>query len=193
MLKIQPRDFNIITNNPSAYHSWRIGNSGSIPPISRQVLTAPTLRQKIRIHASSRGNKRNIESADKESCLFEQLPGYDRQIESKIRWGERQIAHSSLFNSSSVKYDFINQTKHRKVETAMETRKISKSCNRKKGITELSDLNRLHHPKPHEDYQQLYKSKPFIFRKQRGLFSNYLDRAHRTGSLSKPFQKYKFY
>ena len=65
--------------------------------------------------------------------------------------------------------------------------------NKKKAIAEISDIGRLYNPNYHPEYQKAYKLNNSAFRRKPGCFTHLVDDAQRKGSLSKPFQRYKFF
>ena len=59
--------------------------------------------------------------------------------------------------------------------------------NRKKGITEIADLNRLTALKSNKDFTNAFDNNPHQFKRSNGVFSHLYDAAHRFGE-DKPFK-----
>lgn len=154
----------------------------------------PTTQHDLTRATSLRGNLKNVESQKVLPPPIEIQRMYDRQIESKTLWNEKNMTEDekkSMFNCSSVKYNFINRTVHRHADSAQQLRENPRTANRKKVIAEIYDLSRLFGPKYHPDYRSLIQKDPNCFHTIKGNFSRFLDDAHKTGYLNKPFVKFK--
>ena len=175
-----------ISNKPTNQASMaRIGMQGQFESIGKVELRPPTSSIKKR--------------ANMESCLLFSDPKelskkFDRQMESRNFWNERKASDSSkqtLFNCSSVGYDFVTNTRHNKNDDIGQIRTRTRAAFRNKGITEFVDLSSVYGPKYNEDYRSLLQKDPQCFHNIKGPFSHFLDNSHKSGQLTKPFTKFK--
>ena len=95
----------------------------------------------------------------------------------------------SVNNNSSVVYNIINGSENK--YTGLKKIKIfdKKVANKKKGVTEFSDLARSFFPNYNPQYPQFEKDK--IFNRYNGLFSQMYNSAWRNGNLVIPFRDKK--
>jgi hypothetical protein len=180
------RDFNIISHTPLQYVSK------VILPTTRTSILEPLPHELLKQASKKVRNQRNEPSAQLARERGEYRKEYG-SIETKTYWDERKKADNegTMFNCSSVKYNFINNIQLKKSESAAELREVPQSTNRKKAIAEFHDFSRPFHPNYHPDYKQLIQKNKNVFRLTKGRIANFLDQAHKTGMTTKPFPKYK--
>lgn len=200
------RQFNIITHEQAPTRAARAQTSCNFRISGRQPVAPPVLARIGRqgqFESTSETTLRPItkskNKSNLESCLLYSDPKelsklFDRQIESKTFWNERKVADDAkqtLFNCSSVNYDFVTNTKHKNTEDVSHIRAKTRAAYRKKAIAEFVDLSSVYGPKYNEDYRSLLKRDPQCFHNTKGPFSHFLDNSHKSGQLSKPFTKFK--
>jgi hypothetical protein len=202
------RDFNIITNQ-APFGALRSGRSETTLAITRPKpslqRTYTSLHTKFQVEttpyrpiilAKSQMNYKNLESRQIYPSISEPKLGYDRLMETKTTWGERQYNQNetlSLINCESAPYNFVTLSKKKPADTYRNLAPKFGIQHRKKSIAEIHDLGRLYHPNYHPEYQKTIKDNDKAFRRTHGMFTRYLDDAKRKGALSKPFQKFKFF
>lgn len=103
-----------------------------------------------------------------------------------VGWSPINNEVNSLNNNSSVVYNIINHENN--LYTGFKNQKIfdKKITNKKKAITEFSDLNKLQNTNFNNDYPQFMKDK--VFHRYNGVFSQMYNVALRNGNLVMPFK-----
>ena len=95
------------------------------------------------------------------------------------------------FNRSSVKYNIINHTDNL-ISGKKEVSLINKTTNnRKKGVSEIFDLQRNFEPNFSPTFNKFYKNYHNGFKKYNGIFSNLYDSFNKNGNIYQPFKKEK--
>lgn len=99
----------------------------------------------------------------------------------------RNYDNKSLNNRSSVGHNIISHKENATSPALVVGVLDKKVCNRKKGIAEIADANRLTALKSNQDFVHAYQSNPHQFKRKNGIFSHLYDAAHRFGE-DKPFK-----
>ena len=106
-----------------------------------------------------------------------------------VRDWEPQKGADTVNNRNSVPENILtwkeNPLTGKKVVGTLD----AKICNRKKGMAEFVDLNRVTALKVNQGHRIAYNENPMVFHRKTGIFSHMYDAAAKNGNLSVPFRK----
>ena len=109
--------------------------------------------------------------------------------ESNSFWVPFMHSDKNNFNRSSVDYNIINY-KNNTISGKRETSILEKSTNnKKKGITEFSQLQKNFEPNYRPKFRQMLKDNNNIFMKYKGCFTQLYDSYNKNGNVFQPFSK----
>ena len=109
--------------------------------------------------------------------------------ESNSFWVPFTHSDKNNFNRSSVDYNIINY-KNNTISGKRETSILEKSTNnKKKGVTEFSQLQRNFEPNYRPKFRQMLKDNNNIFMKYKGTFTQLYDSYNKNGNVFQPFSK----
>ena len=128
-----------------------------------------------------------LKNKNKKSIL--KLKELNFNSESNSYWTPFFHKDDNDFNRSSVDYNIINYTNN-KVSGKRETSIFEKSINnKKKGVTEFSQLQRNYEPNFSPKYAQMMKENCLRFMKYKGIFTQLYDSYNKNGNVYQPFSK----
>ena len=109
--------------------------------------------------------------------------------QSNSFWVPFEHSDNNNFNRSSVDYNIINY-KNNTISGKREVNILEKSINnKKKGVTEFSQLQRNFEPNYRPKFKQMLKENNNIFKKYKGTFTQLYDSYNRSGNVFQPFSK----
>ncbi|CAI2378771.1 unnamed protein product [Moneuplotes crassus] len=114
-------------------------------------------------------------------------PAYDRNYQCKNIWVPRVHENKTMNNRSSVNHNIVTHKENTESGALIIGVLDKKVCNRKKGVVEVVDANRVTALKSNKDYMTAYQKNPHQFKRSNGIFSHLYDAAHRFGE-DKPFK-----
>ena len=128
-----------------------------------------------------------IRSNNKKSIL--NLKAMNFNSESNSYWVPFEHKDVNNFNRSGVDYNIINY-KQNKISGKREFTLFEKSINnKKKGVTEFSQLQRNFEPNFSPKYAQMLKDNNKRFMKYKGTFTQLYDSYNKNGNVYQPFSK----
>ena len=109
--------------------------------------------------------------------------------ESNSYWVPFNHQDDNNFNRSSVDYNIINY-KNNKISGKREPTILEKSINnKKKGVTEFSQLQRPFEPNYSPKYTEMIRENNRRYMKYKGIFTQLYDSYNRNGNVYQPFSK----
>ena len=109
--------------------------------------------------------------------------------ESNSYWVPFNHQDDNNFNRSSVDYNIINY-KSNKISGKREPTILEKSINnKKKGVTEFSQLQRPFEPNYSPKYAEMFRENNRRYMKYKGTFTQLYDSYNRNGNVYQPFSK----
>ena len=109
--------------------------------------------------------------------------------ESNSYWVPFNHQDDNNFNRSSVDYNIINY-KNNKISGKREPTILEKSINnKKKGVTEFSQLQRPFEPNYSPKYAEMFRENNRRYMKYKGIFTQLYDSYNRNGNVYQPFSK----
>ena len=109
--------------------------------------------------------------------------------ESNSYWVPFNHQDDNNFNRSSVDYNIINY-KNNKISGKREPTILEKSINnKKKGVTEFSQLQRPFEPNYSPKYAEMFRENNRRYMKYKGTFTQLYDSYNRNGNVYQPFSK----
>ena len=109
--------------------------------------------------------------------------------ESNSYWVPFIHQDDNNFNRSSVDYNIINY-KNNKISGKREPTILEKSINnKKKGVTEFSQLQRPFEPNYSPKYAEMFRENNRRYMKYKGIFTQLYDSYNRNGNVYQPFSK----
>ena len=109
--------------------------------------------------------------------------------ESNSFWTPFEHTDDNNFNRSSVDYNIINY-KNNTISAKREMSILEKSINnKKKGVTEFSQLQRNFEPNYRPKFNQMLRENNNIFMKYKGVFTQLYDSYNKNGNVFQPFSK----
>ena len=109
--------------------------------------------------------------------------------ESNSYWVPFNHQVDNNFNRSSVDYNIINY-KNNKISGKREPTILEKSINnKKKGVTEFSQLQRPFEPNYSPKYAEMFRENNRRYMKYKGTFTQLYDSYNRNGNVYQPFSK----
>ena len=109
--------------------------------------------------------------------------------ESNSFWTPFEHTDDNNFNRSSVDYNIINY-KNNTISAKREMSILEKSINnKKKGVTEFSQLQRNFEPNYRPNFNQMLRENNNIFMKYKGVFTQLYDSYNKNGNVFQPFSK----
>ena len=109
--------------------------------------------------------------------------------ESNSYWVPFNHQDDNNFNRSSVDYNIINY-KNNKISGKREPTILEKSINnKKKGVTEFSQLQRPFEPNYSPKYAEMFRENNSRYMKYKGIFTQLYDSYNRNGNVYQPFSK----
>ena len=109
--------------------------------------------------------------------------------ESNSFWIPFEHTDDNNFNRSSVDYNIINY-KNNTISAKREMSILEKSINnKKKGVTEFSQLQRNFEPNYRPKFNQMLRENNNIFMKYKGVFTQLYDSYNKNGNVFQPFSK----
>lgn len=124
---------------------------------------------------------------NKKSIL--KLKQHNFNSESNSFWTPFEHIDDNNFNRSSVDYNIINY-KNNTISAKREMSILEKSINnKKKGVTEFSQLQRNFEPNYRPKFNQMLRENNNIFMKYKGVFTQLYDSYNKNGNVFQPFSK----
>ena len=114
-------------------------------------------------------------------------PAYNKNNVCTNIWVPRANEEKSFGNRSSVGHNIITHLDNQNSGSIVMSVLDKIVFNRKKGVTEIADLNRLTALKSNKDFISAFEKNPHQFKRSNGVFSHLYDAAHRFGE-DKPFK-----
>ena len=109
--------------------------------------------------------------------------------ESNSYWVPFNHQDDNNFNRSSVDYNIINY-KNNKISGKREPTILEKSINnKKKGVTEFSQLQRPFEPNYSPKYAEMFRENNRRYMKYKGIYTQLYDSYNRNGNVYQPFSK----
>ena len=117
------------------------------------------------------------------------LKKFNFNSESNSYWVPFNHQDDNNFNRSSVDYNIINY-KSNKISGKREPTILEKSINnKKKGVTEFSQLQRPFEPNYSPKYAEMFRENNRRYMKYKGTFTQLYDSYNRNGNVYQPFSK----
>ena len=98
---------------------------------------------------------------------------------------------NSTNNISSKDYNIINFKPLKNMNHTSRILMHKTLYNKKKGISEIADLNKIFRVNINKDFSEKINDNPLRFRKYTGIFSDMYDSSHKNGDIIRPFGKHK--
>ena len=98
---------------------------------------------------------------------------------------------SPINNISSQDYNIINFKPLKNMNHTSRILMHKTLYNKKKGISEIADLNKIFRVNINKDFSEKINDNPLRFRKYTGIFSDMYDSSHKNGDIIRPFGKHK--
>ena len=147
--------------------------------LSTDHIKIKTSRESETIDVNKERNKRSILNLKKLNI----------NCESNSFWIPYEHSDDNNFNRSSVDYNIINY-RNNTISGKRETSLLEKSINnKKKGISEFSELQRNFEPNYRPKFSQMLKENNNIFMKYKGAFTQLYDSYNKNGNVFQPFSK----
>ena len=117
------------------------------------------------------------------------LKKFNFNSESNSYWVPFNHQDDNNFNRSSVDYNIINY-KNNKISGKREPTILEKSINnKKKGVTEFSQLQRPFEPNYSPKYAEMFRENNRRYMKYKGIYTQLYDSYNRNGNVYQPFSK----
>ena len=117
------------------------------------------------------------------------LKKFNFNSESNSYWVPFNHQVDNNFNRSSVDYNIINY-KNNKISGKREPTILEKSINnKKKGVTEFSQLQRPFEPNYSPKYAEMFRENNRRYMKYKGIYTQLYDSYNRNGNVYQPFSK----
>ena len=117
------------------------------------------------------------------------LKKFNFNSESNSYWVPFNHQDENNFNRSSVDYNIINY-KNNKISGKREPTILEKSINnKKKGVTEFSQLQRPFEPNYSPKYAEMFRENNRRYMKYKGIYTQLYDSYNRNGNVYQPFSK----
>ncbi len=196
----RPNHFPIIENK-SEQEKWALGTTKQAMALENLPKVQQFREYNFKTKSEEQPCHSSLQKTDHISIRIPEFKHKNEQ-ESYLNMKNKMGSHTETFkeawipqgnfktmnNRSSVTYNIISCDKNETSGAIILKMMDTKLNNKKKGVTEFSDLTRLNNPNINKKFRGYYEENNKIFNVYNGIFSHMYDAAHRNGNIVVPFR-----